>query len=239
MKIGKVYKIVHNQSDICYVGSTFNELKQRFYNHKNSKKNLCVIRKYMDKLGKNNFKMILIKEYKVCDKQHLRTKEQLWINKINCINQLSCIPFLWNDKHRKIINKKYRENNKDKLSKKAKKYYQENKEEMKEKARIYRQENQEKIKERSKRYRENNKEKVKESKRKWRENNKEKKKKHYEDNKEHYKKYKALYYQENKEKMSKKHNTKVICEVCGIYTTFGNLSRHHKTKKHQRNLLKN
>ena len=34
MKIGKIYKIIHNQSNICYVGSTFNTLRDRWGNHK-------------------------------------------------------------------------------------------------------------------------------------------------------------------------------------------------------------
>ena len=34
MKIGKVYKIIHTQSDICYVGSTTASLKSRWWSHK-------------------------------------------------------------------------------------------------------------------------------------------------------------------------------------------------------------
>jgi len=137
MKLGSVYKIIHHQSDIVYVGSTFNELRHRFYCHK-TKNTKCCITKYIEKYGKKNFSIMLIKEYKVCDRKHLQAWEQFWINKLTCINKYNAIPFLWKDKikrynkeyyennkyKKKENNKKYRENNKEKI----KKYYQKNKE---------------------------------------------------------------------------------------------------------------
>ena len=36
MKTGKVYKIIHKQSNIIYVGSTFNTLRDRWQRHKYS-----------------------------------------------------------------------------------------------------------------------------------------------------------------------------------------------------------
>lgn len=92
MKTGKIYKIIHTQSNICYIGSTFNTLRDRFRKHCLSSK--CVISEYFEKYGKDNFKIILIKEYNVIDRVHLEAYEQLWINKLKCINGQSAFnPF--------------------------------------------------------------------------------------------------------------------------------------------------
>jgi hypothetical protein len=101
MFTGRVYKIIHNQSDIVYIGSTKNELRYRWKEHKKSfqkwvtdkeKQGTCSIYPYFEKYGTESFKIILVKEYEVCDKKHLEAKEQLWINKLRCINQRNLLP---------------------------------------------------------------------------------------------------------------------------------------------------
>ena len=155
MKIGRVYKIVHNQSDLVYIGSTFNQLRFRFQQHKT--KGNCIISKYLKEYGKENFKIILIKKYNVIDREHLHAKEQLWINKLRCINKNNCIAFLWKDIYFLKYNKKYyyenkeyfkeyREENKEHIKIQFKKYYQENKEYNKERHKKYYQENKERLK---------------------------------------------------------------------------------------------
>jgi len=89
MKIGRIYKIIHTQSNICYVGSTFNTLRDRWRGHKNDykcDKNVSIY-PYFKEFGIENFKIILIKEYEVVDRLHLESKEQIWINKLNCCNK--------------------------------------------------------------------------------------------------------------------------------------------------------
>jgi GIY-YIG catalytic domain len=74
--IGTIYKIIHAQSDICYVGSTLNkELKQRWKHHKedyskwlNGKPNGLSIYPSFKQPGIDQFKIILIKEYEVVDR---------------------------------------------------------------------------------------------------------------------------------------------------------------------------
>ena len=86
---GKVYKIICTQSDDVYIGSTFNNLRKRLYGHRtqyNTGRNYSLT-PYFDKYGKDNFKIILIKEYEVIDNTHLEAYEQLWINKTKCINK--------------------------------------------------------------------------------------------------------------------------------------------------------
>lgn len=93
MKTGKVYKIICTQSNDIYIGSTFNTLRDRWMEHKNryrqyqknNSRNMS-IHPYFDKYGIDNFKIILIKEYVVVDRNHLESKEQLWINRLKNIN---------------------------------------------------------------------------------------------------------------------------------------------------------
>jgi len=145
MRTGKVYKIIHTQSDIVYIGSTINTLRDRFKTHKSSHSK-CVISKYIQEFGSDQFKIILIKEYEVVDKQHLRAYEQLWINKTKCINyksafKISNITNRDNYQKNKEKNKdymvdyrvKYREKNKEMLNAKDKQYREKNKEVIKKK----------------------------------------------------------------------------------------------------------
>jgi hypothetical protein len=71
-----------------------------------------------EKYGSGDCRIILIKEYMVCDKLHLRALEQLWINKLKPINK-NCafqIP--------KLYVRQYTKRCKEKRAK----YYQENRE---------------------------------------------------------------------------------------------------------------
>jgi len=141
-KNGKVYKIIHNQSDIVYIGSTFNRLNDRFYCHKQDHgmgKTLSIC-KYFTEYGIENFKIILIKEYKVIDKKHLLMYEQLWMNKIKNINLNKSFQPLFKERNKKYYkerNKEYykehREKNKDIIKEYNKEYYEINKEQRKEK----------------------------------------------------------------------------------------------------------
>ena len=162
-KIGKVYRITKNDDPtINYVGSTFTTLRQRWKNHKKDSGG-CVIRKYLDKYGADNFKIILIREYEVFaetqkDNKHLRAYEQIWINKFrlkkSCINKHDALGLL-----NKVKRHLDYEKNKCKILE-----YQKN----------YRKNNTEKIKERCKNYKKNNPEKVKESRKKYNELNRDK-----------------------------------------------------------------
>jgi hypothetical protein len=140
MMIGKVYKIIHSQSDIVYIGSTFNKLNIRWASHKSQKNSKCVIGKYIKEFGSDQFKIILIKEYEVVDKTHLFAYEQLWINKTKCINTQSSFRITklymkeyrveYGKKNRELLNEKakqYREKNRELLNEKAKQYHSLNK----------------------------------------------------------------------------------------------------------------
>jgi hypothetical protein len=162
-KTGRVYRIICLcDPEFQYVGSTMSQLRHRWQNHKGHykqyldgkrKKDLSTYDAY-DKHGIENFKIILIKEYKVYDKNHLQAYEQLWINKIKCINKY--MPF-----YIKYLSKKgYREKNKEKYKEYEKEYREKNKEKIAKKNKEYRKKNKEEIAEKDKEYYEKNKDKI-------------------------------------------------------------------------------
>jgi len=204
-KEGLIYKIICKTDDkICYIGSTFNILSQRWRDHKTNynewikdkNKKKCSIYPYFEKYGIDNFKMIEIKKYKVCaentyDKTHLSVYELLWILKHkNCINILKPFnPLCKLDE--KICNIKYAENNKQKIKNYQNDYYQKNKN---------------KIIEQQKNY--------------------------YEENKDKKLKQQKIYKKNNEDKIKEKASQKIQCE-CGSLITKTNISKHLKSKKHQ------
>ena len=114
------------------------------------------------------------------------------------------------------INRKYRQKNKEKLNEADKKYYEDNKDKVRESRKKYYEENKEKTLLRNKKYKQENREKINEHTKKWKQ-----------ENKEYMKKYNKKYKQENKEKINEhqkeryhtdpyyklRHNVKVL-----IYT---------------------
>lgn len=133
---GIVYKIICNlNSKFVYIGSTFNQLRHRFQQHKRDykcwlngeKRDKCSCFDYFKKYGIENFTIIKIKEY-VCyksnklDKKHLHAYEQLWINKTrNCCNKCPAFSPLKQQKikeNKRVYGKKYYEDNKEQIKEK-------------------------------------------------------------------------------------------------------------------------
>lgn len=94
---------------------------------------------------------------------------------------------------KKEYDKKYREQNKERIIERSKKYYEENNEKKKEYNRKHYEQNKEKRKEQHQKYREENKQKIKEQ-----------SKKYYEKNKEKIKEQSKEYYEKNKGKVIKR-----------------------------------
>jgi len=168
MVLGKIYKIVVAQSNDIYIGSTFDDLAQRFKNHKynyklwkDGKNNNCGSFDLFDKYGVDNCKALLIKEYDVVDRKHLQMYEQLWINRLCNVNERDafCIKKLYMKKwyeENKEHKKKYREEHKEEIAEYMKKWYEENKEHKKK----YREEHKEEIAEYIKKWYEENKDTI-------------------------------------------------------------------------------
>ena len=219
---GRIYRIVClSNPEIQYVGSTYDTLRNRLQQHKqNYPTGSISLYEYIkkDPLGWNNFKMILIKEYKVYrdnvkDTKHLRAYEQLWMNKLKCVNKKNvfvpqCVKKEQTQKNRKV-------------------YYQENKEQILEKSNTYRLNNPEKFQQYNK---------------VWCQNNPEKRRnaieKYYQNNKEQILERHKIYLQNNKEKRQvylkeyfEKNSEKIKCE-CGSSVVKYILTKHKKTIKH-------
>ena len=219
LKTGRVYRIIClTNPSIQYIGSTFQELRHRWQGHKRSFERLLEgkpcglsISPYFKEYGIGNFKMVLIKEYKVCvensrDSRHLRAYEQLWINKIKCVNIADCFVIDWVQKLKyKISHVEYCEKNKEKRREMKRVYHRTNIERFREKGREYRQNNREKINERNRKYHQNNREKIR--------------------------KQRKEYYDNNKDKL-KKACRRVYCE-CGGKCCTKTRARHLRTKKHK------
>lgn len=143
--IGRIYKIVHGQSDLVYVGMTTNSLAKRWSCYKSDfdkdNHSKISIYPYMKKYGINQFKIILVKEYDVVDKKHLKVYETLWINKLRCINKVPSFNPMNKSQKDKMCYLKHRE----KRLEAVRKYQNENKEKISERDKIYREKNKEKL----------------------------------------------------------------------------------------------
>ena len=219
-KTGKVYRIIHLHSDIQYVGSTMcNRLWDRWSQHVSSysywrkggssNKKKVSIYPYFEEYGIENFKIILIEKYQVCDKKHIGAYEQLWINKLNCVNKQNVIKML--PKHYdKIYNKNYRKNNRNKLKVKNKEWRLKNRITL-----------------------------LQKKKQDWENKREEycmKKREHYKKNKIEILQKQKKYNEKNREKIRTRKKQKIKCE-CGSVITKASMSRHKRTQKHQKFLF--
>ncbi|KAL7995854.1 putative GIY-YIG endonuclease [Plasmopara halstedii] len=109
--IGSLYKIVCSQSDICYVGSTFNLLKHRMNGHRSNFKR-------WDE-GKSTSEIAIFpyfRQYGPYESQ-LRAYETLWINKFKktCVNKVPPFGLLKRQRQQEST-RKYWEANKEVLN---------------------------------------------------------------------------------------------------------------------------
>ncbi len=157
LKTGRVYRIIFNDVETIYIGSTFCQLRQRYYNHKKNlhdktKKHMALyefMKKNLEKV-----KIILIEEIKVKNRDELRKKEQYYIelyntkkDGYNCVNA-----FLTHEERLKqkrkayyknrsnilVRQKKYNNKNIEKKKEYKKQYYIKNKDRLLDKFKEYR-----------------------------------------------------------------------------------------------------
>ena len=151
--IGRVYKIIHLDSSLCYIGSTCDTLPGRWRSHKDAYKKWISVKDkyvtislypYLEQYGIDRFKMILVKEYEIADKKHLKAYEQLTINRTKtCCNKNAALQLVGTSS----MAKHYRQAHKDEISNRMKEYYQANKQELAQYIKEYRQTNKDHIKE--------------------------------------------------------------------------------------------
>lgn len=133
-KNGKIYKLTSKYTDMIYIGSTIQLLKNRRRVHKSKKSNNTnskLITKYDD------FKIELIENYPCENKRELRLREAYFIRLYFnlCVNTV--IPFR--------NKKEYYQDNKDKIKNRSKKYKIVNNDKVKDKKAKFREDNRERI----------------------------------------------------------------------------------------------
>jgi len=135
---GKNYKIIDNTNDNIYIGSTCEKLCRRLQKHKASYKcylNPNIKQGYMrsfDILKNNDYKIILIEDYPCEKKEQLLSREQYWIDKLDCINHN-------NAKHdSKKYSQKWRDNNREHYNQKSREWTKNNRDKKNELNRLYR-----------------------------------------------------------------------------------------------------
>lgn len=146
----KVYKLQHDDGHF-YIGSTINELRVRYKQHKNYAKSFPNRKVYSHINNEwDNVKIILIEEF-VCDnREQIRRKENEYLKKeIDnplCLNLLlACFDEENRTEYVKNYNKEYRKNNAEYF----KAYSEKNRDVANEKSKIYYEKNRERIAERN------------------------------------------------------------------------------------------
>jgi len=157
-KNGKVYKIICDNPDLVYYGSTVQKyLSSRLAHHRRELN--CSSRKLFQY---GNVKIILVEKVECESKDELFMRERFYIENNNCVNKY--IPGQTKEELKikiKEKGKEYRENNKEY----QKEYYNKNKEKIKQYKKEYDKKNKEyynKNKEKIKEYYQKNKEKINE-----------------------------------------------------------------------------
>ena len=131
-KQGKIYKLVSDECDKVYYGSTSMTLMARLWVHKskfdewkNNGGSRCAICKYFDEYGFDNFRIELVEDYPCDNEEQLRTKEQEYIDSNECVNERRAYR---SPEVERLYNIKYREEHKEQMVKYQQEHYQANKE---------------------------------------------------------------------------------------------------------------
>jgi hypothetical protein len=216
---GKIYIIKNYVNDLVYIGSTKQTLEKRFNKHKaeiNTKKGQTIkLYQAMRELGKQNFYIEEIKKYPCETKQQLIAREGHFIRLFDSFN---------NGYNKRVAGrdmKQWTEDNKDKKKEMDKKYAEQNKEKIAENNKLWREKNIDLLKEKRKEYVKQHKEDIQEYQNNYRINNLEKKKEND-----------KIYAQQNKEKIKEQKQQPFECE-CGKTVSWAVKARHFKSQKHQ------
>jgi len=137
LKTGMIYQIYYiNNPTIHYIGSSMNnEIKYRWRDHKsdynkylqNLNNKRAEIYQYFKEFGIENFTIKKLKDINVIDIKHLKSYEQLYINKTKPVNKVN--PFnILSKEDKKNYKKQYQIKNKEKIQEYCKQRYQNNKE---------------------------------------------------------------------------------------------------------------
>lgn len=145
---GRNYQMVC-EDGYYYIGSTKNELRKRFHEHKKQSKTQVdrKVYKHINSLGWDKVKMVLIEEYTCKNKQELIKKEYEFIQAQRhdkmCLNICGTTDVA-------EYRKQYYRTNKETIKEDNSKYYETNKERILQRNKEYRMKNADKLKEKDK-----------------------------------------------------------------------------------------
>ena len=161
---GLIYKICCKDPKIkdIYVGSTCNFIKRKS-SHKascnkpeNKAYNSPVYKFIRDHMGWDNWKMILVKDFKCNSRLELEKEEQAVMEELEEYCTLNRIRAWRSEEYKKEYykdyDKKYYTNNKDRIREQISQYRQDNKEKIKKSTSLYYQKNKDSIQEQHKKY---------------------------------------------------------------------------------------
>ena len=209
---GKIYKIISNETDKVYIGSTCDYLSSRLGKHKYSYKKGKTCTSSKEILKYADCEIELIEDFPCATKRELLDREGYYIRITpNCVN----VRIAGRTKAQYYVD------NKEVLAIKKKAYAQKNAATIAKYQKKYAEDHQNRLKEYRKNYHEKNRQKYNE-----------KGKEDYRAKKEEYKARAKRYYEANKDKLKEP----VRCESCGITLQKRRLREHNKTKTHLANL---
>lgn len=168
MVTGIIYKLVCNETNTVYYGSTTCSLNRRICGHKSGCKEWKAGKRHYTTsysiIEKGNYSYSLIETVECEDKKQLETRERYYIENNECVNKY--IPTRTNKEYsdaNKDKAKEYKEANREAINEQRKKVYkQANKEAINEQRKEYYEANKDAINVRNNAYYEANKEKIKE-----------------------------------------------------------------------------
>lgn len=201
---GKVYKIQCGATGEIYVGSTTKKyLSQRLTKHVSNYHDWLKGGKstYMTSysiIERGDYKILLLEAYPCSSSDELRSREQHYIDTLECVNKA---PAYKSEEDQKAHKRDYYLENRDKHLDRNKANYQANKEARNQQSKQWYEENKEHFKNYVKH--------------------------RYEENKEEILTKQKEYYQANREKIRKRYSAKVKCE-CGSEVSKANFARHKK-----------
>lgn len=140
-KQGKIYTIKSHQTELVYIGSTFQELPDRLYKHEFDNKRYINgtfgFVSSFDILQYNDYYIELLEDYPCQNRKQLTKREgELIRQNNNCVNKKieGRTRKEWIEDNKEQIKQKkkeYREKNKEQIKQQKKEYYEKNKEKRK------------------------------------------------------------------------------------------------------------
>jgi hypothetical protein len=164
---GKIYMLEptceYEEGDVYY-GSTATTLVKRLSNHK-SISNKAKSKYLIDKYGRDNIKIVLIKMFPCSCKAELSAEEGKYQRANKCVNKQIAgrsDKEYYQDNREKVLEyqKEYKQANREKIVEQNKEYKQANREKIVEQNKEYYQDNREKIAEQTKKYKQANRDKI-------------------------------------------------------------------------------